>query len=449
MAKRTCGVATGREKYVRPCGSLCCFQGDDIAKFEPVFDGLDRSNLEWKLHESVIGNGIFEQSSGEPRPTPRCTGVSGHLHNDHGAGTERLGQDMESTKYCVEFDILLLAICYADDVVLAAASVAAAEVMVSEVISKLKEVGLTVGAQKTHEFFPDDGHKHHGGRFGRGVGGGFGVCGIDGVSGRECKTCDRTQNRSSQQMSGEMETCVEFSMAPQIVAAEHCKDYDVAGLPLEFECLDDGQGTKRQNSELERENGCECCWSEEATMDGNGSVVETLAQDWSSMDREMQFECAGCHQRPYTQLGWPCGQDGLQRNLCEGSEMSRPSMVAMETAKLERGGERQNGLSLTHNGSKFTDGRTWLLGRCPSSLEMQTVCRQLSRTVRVGCMLLKTVELEAVLKMWKEPCMGVPRGPKRVRHDWDRCKCFCVGRERIWEIVVWRAFGTPLSCKLL
>ena len=38
---------------------------------------------------------------------------------------------------------------------------------------------------------------------------------------------------------------------------------------------------------------------------------------------------------------WTCGKDGLQRNLCEGSEMSRPSMVEMETAKLERGGERQ------------------------------------------------------------------------------------------------------------
>ena len=148
----------------------------------------------------------------------------------------------------------------------------------------------------------------------------------DGVSGRKCKTCDRTQNSSSQQMSGDMETCVEFSMAPQIVAAEHCKDYDGAGLPLEFECLDDGQGTKRQNCELERENGGEFCWSEEAARDGTGSVVETLAQDWSSMDRERQHECAGCHQRTNAQLGRPCGQDGLQRNLREGLEMPRPSM---------------------------------------------------------------------------------------------------------------------------
>ena len=47
-------------------------------------------------------------------------------------------------------DFTLAAICYADDVVLIAVSVSAAETMVSEVIEKLKDVGLTVGAQKTH-----------------------------------------------------------------------------------------------------------------------------------------------------------------------------------------------------------------------------------------------------------------------------------------------------------
>ena len=179
------------------------------------------------------------------------------------------------------------------------------------------------------------------------VEGSVGVCGIDGVY---------------QQMSGGMETCVEFSMAPQNVAAEHCKDYDVAGLPLEFECLDDGQGTKRQNCELERENVGECCWSEKTARNGAGTVVETLAQDWSSMDREMQYECAGGHQRTYAQLGRPCGQDGLQRNLREGSDMPRPSMVEMETISLERGGERQwagphpDGLSGT-----VQDNTGWLL----------------------------------------------------------------------------------------
>ena len=45
---------------------------------------------------------------------------------------------------------MLAAICYADDVVLVAASMAVAEVMVAEVIEKLKDVGLTVVALKTH-----------------------------------------------------------------------------------------------------------------------------------------------------------------------------------------------------------------------------------------------------------------------------------------------------------
>ena len=202
-------------------------------------------------------------------------------------------------------DFTLAAICYADDVVLIAVSVSAAETMVPEVIEKLKEVGLTVGAQKTHwTSFPKMMDKN---------------ITVDGSAvvweevlefvGRECKTCDRTQNSSSQQMPCKMETCVEFLMAPQIVAVEHRKDYDVAGFPLELECLDDGQGTERQNCELERENGGECCWSEKTARNGAGTVVETLAQDWSSMDREMQYECAGGHQRSYAQLGWTCGKD--------------------------------------------------------------------------------------------------------------------------------------------
>ena len=50
---------------------------------------------------------------------------------------------------CKLDDFALAAICCAGDVVLVAVSVTAAEVMVSEVIAKLKEVGLSVGAQKT------------------------------------------------------------------------------------------------------------------------------------------------------------------------------------------------------------------------------------------------------------------------------------------------------------
>ena len=134
-------------------------------------------------------------------------------------------------------------ICYADAVVLVAVSMSAAEIMVTEMIAKLKEVGLSVGSQKTHRAgYPKMMDKSIMGWTCCVVGGSTGVCGIKGVLGRECKTCDRTQICSSQQMSGEVETSSEFVMAAQVVAVEHCKDHNVAGLPLEFECLDDGQG---------------------------------------------------------------------------------------------------------------------------------------------------------------------------------------------------------------
>ena len=77
-------------------------------------------------------------------------------------------------------------------------------------------------------------------------------------------------------------------MAPQNVAVEHHKDYDVTGPPLELECLDD----RSRHRETKIASWSECCWSEKAARKGAGPVVETLAQDWSSMDREMQKECA-------------------------------------------------------------------------------------------------------------------------------------------------------------
>ena len=64
-------------------------------------------------------------------------------------------------------------------------------------------------------------------------------------------------------------------------------------------------------------------------MDGNEIVVETLAQNWSSMGRKRQYELVDCHQRTYAQL------EGSQRNLCEGLEMPRSSMVEVETTSLE------------------------------------------------------------------------------------------------------------------
>ena len=171
---------------------------------------------------------------------------------------------------------------------------------------------------------------------------------------------------------------------PRLMRLNIVKHYNVAGFSLELECMDDDQGTMRQHFELECENGGKRDWREEAT-------VETVAQDGSQMDREMQHERRVCHQRTSTQLGRSCCQDGLQGNLCEGLEMLRTSMVEMETAPLGRNGERQNGLANTHSVSKSTGGRTWWRRRFPNSLETLTVFRNQSRTTRDGCIHLKTV----------------------------------------------------------
>ena len=98
---------------------------------------------------------------------------------------------------------------------------------------------------------------------------------------------------------------------------------------------------QRDNSQLEREHAVERDRSEEAVVDGNGSVVETLAQDWSPLDREMQHECADSHQGTSALLGWSRGQNGPLEDLREGFEMSGTSVVEMETAPLERSGARQ------------------------------------------------------------------------------------------------------------
>ena len=73
-------------------------------------------------------------------------------------------------------------------------------------------------------------------------------------------------------------------------------------------------------------------WSariEEAPVDGNGSVVETLAHGWSWI--------------VLTAIRERHGQNGLFGDLREGLEMSETSVVEMATAPQERSGERQVG----------------------------------------------------------------------------------------------------------
>ena len=84
-----------------------------------------------------LGTVTVEQSTHESWTATGRTRVSGHIHNDHGAGPEGLDQLLESFQTGMEFERLL---CW----------LRSTDVMVAEVIAKMKEVGLTVGAEKTH-----------------------------------------------------------------------------------------------------------------------------------------------------------------------------------------------------------------------------------------------------------------------------------------------------------
>ena len=160
-------------------------------------------------------------------------------------------------------DFTLAAICYADDVVLIAVSVSAAETMVSEVIEKLKEVGLTVGAQKTHwtsftkmmdKNITVDGSAVVLEEVWEFVG--SMVC-LDG----NARHAIAHRTAQANQCRAKWKLVLDSPWLPRLVL-NIVKNYVVAGFPLELECLDDGQGTEGQNCELEPKNGGECCWSE-------------------------------------------------------------------------------------------------------------------------------------------------------------------------------------------
>ena len=51
VAERNCGGTAGCEESIRPCGPSSGIQGNETARCELVFDGLDCGDLEWKLHE--------------------------------------------------------------------------------------------------------------------------------------------------------------------------------------------------------------------------------------------------------------------------------------------------------------------------------------------------------------------------------------------------------------
>ena len=219
MAEKNCGGTSGLEEGVRSCGSSSGLQGNETTRCESVLDGIDCCNLEWKLHEGTFGNSLVEQSSNEQRGAR----ISGHLHNDHGIGVARSDQKLdkpetgvETGRLCAGCDLLCgrcgagccVDCCFGSDG--------------GRGYRKVERCRSDCWCtENTLDVSPEV------------VGGRLGVCGIEVVSGRECKTCDCTQISSSQQVSGEMEICSEFFMASKIDAFEH---YNVAGFSLEFEC---------------------------------------------------------------------------------------------------------------------------------------------------------------------------------------------------------------------
>ena len=151
MAERNCGSTTGRKESVRPCGPSSGLQGNEAARCESVLDGIDCRDLERKLCEIALGTVLSNKvrmSRGLPQGAPESpvifTMIMELVLRDSIKSwiTRKLAWRLD--------DFVLAAMCYADDVVLFAVSVTAAEVIVTEVIAELKEVGLTVGAQKTH-----------------------------------------------------------------------------------------------------------------------------------------------------------------------------------------------------------------------------------------------------------------------------------------------------------
>ena len=149
VAEGNCGSTIGREESVRPCGPSSGFQGNEAVRCESVLDGTDCCNLEWKLCESALGtvsSNKVRMSRGLPQGAPESPVIFTMIME---LVLRDLTKSWRTRKLAWRLDDFVpAAMCYADDVVLVAVSMSAVEVMVTEVIAKLKEVGLTVGAHQ-------------------------------------------------------------------------------------------------------------------------------------------------------------------------------------------------------------------------------------------------------------------------------------------------------------
>ena len=137
---------------------------------------------------------------------------------------------------------------------------------------------------------------------------------------------------------GEMANRTAFIMASEETAREHRDVDNVAGFFFggELGRADDGGSPKRQkHSSWKCEFGGERDWCGAAPVDGTGSAVEDagthLGFDGS---RGANMNVLTVIQRTSALLGRVCGQNGRLRDLREGLEVSRTSVVWMATAPL-------------------------------------------------------------------------------------------------------------------
>ena len=154
VAERNCGRATGREESVRPCGPSSGLQGNEAVRCELVFDGLDCaiwSGSCMKARLGTVTSNKVRLSRGLPQGAPESPVIFTLIME---LVLRDLIKSWISSKLAWRLDVFTLAaICFADDVVMIAVSVSAAEIMVSEVIAKLKEVCQLVHRKHTGRVF--------------------------------------------------------------------------------------------------------------------------------------------------------------------------------------------------------------------------------------------------------------------------------------------------------
>ena len=318
------------------------------------------------------------------------------------------------------------AICYADDVVLIAVSMSAAETMVSEVIGRLKEVGLTVGAQKTHwTSFPKMMDKH---------------ITVDGsavvweevlefVGSMVC--LDRNARHAIAHRTAQATKCrAKWKLVLSSPWLSRLVRLNIVKTTMWQAFLWSSSVWTTIKSQRDKI----ASWS--ARMVANVIGVKRppgteLGQWWRLWHRTGHRWIEKCNMNVLVairdrMLSWAghVATAGLQRHLwkalrCRGLQWWRWRQLNWKEV------ERDKWSGPHPQRFKIYRWEDMVLGRSPNLLEMRMVCRKLSKTTRDGCILLKTVEtgsssrtVERALYRWSR----VPRGPKRVRHDWKlRC----------------------------